>query len=73
MLAKPAPEPFSEALRILLRDDELRSRLGAAAKQTAEQLYTVEAFESQLGALYDAVAERIGTVQLDEPSRVQNI
>jgi glycosyltransferase involved in cell wall biosynthesis len=73
MLAKPAPEPFGDALRLLLRDDELRKRLGAAAKRTAEQLYTVEAFESQLGALYDTVAARIGMVQLDEPSRVQNI
>jgi glycosyltransferase involved in cell wall biosynthesis len=73
MLAKPSPESFGDALRLLLRDDALRKRLGAAAKHTAEKLYTVEAFESQLGTLYDTVAARIGALPIDESSQVQNI
>ena len=73
VVAKPSPEAFGHALQQLLRDDELRTKLGTAAKQTAENLYTVEAFEAQLGALYDTVAARIGGCSVNESLQVQNL
>jgi glycosyltransferase involved in cell wall biosynthesis len=73
VLAKPSVESFGNALRTLLRDDDLRERLGAAARRTAEKLYTVEAFESQLGTLYDSVAARIGAPSPIDSAQVQNV
>jgi len=73
VLAEPSPGPFGRALQNLLRDDELRKRLGTAAKRTAENLYTIEAFESQMGNLYDTVAARIGTCNVSESPQVQNL
>ena len=52
VLAAPSPEGFAAGLRSLLESPAKRSELGARARQRAESLYTVEAFESQLLSLY---------------------
>ena len=59
VLANPTPQGFSSALISLLGDDVKRRQIGLNSKATAEKLYTVEAFEAQLGALYDSVVTRL--------------
>jgi glycosyltransferase involved in cell wall biosynthesis len=60
LLAPADPARFGSALERLLKDPELRQSLGATARQRAESLYTVQAFETQMGALYDDVARAVG-------------
>jgi glycosyltransferase involved in cell wall biosynthesis len=59
MLAQPTADGFAKGLKALLDDTDLRSRLGKQARERAQELYTVEAFESQLSSLYDIVTEKI--------------
>jgi glycosyltransferase involved in cell wall biosynthesis len=59
LLAPPNPTEFAAALEKLLTAPDLRTRLGETARQTAQNLYTVEAFEAQMGALYDDVARAV--------------
>jgi glycosyltransferase involved in cell wall biosynthesis len=59
MLAQPTAHGFAQGLKALLDDTELRARLGKQARERAQELYTVEAFESQLSSLYDIVTEKI--------------
>jgi glycosyltransferase involved in cell wall biosynthesis len=60
LLAPANSVSFGEAMVQLLRDSDLRKRLGAAARRTAQELYTVEAFEVQIARLYEDVARTIG-------------
>jgi glycosyltransferase involved in cell wall biosynthesis len=59
MLVPPTAEGFAHGLRALLDDPALRLQLGTQARERAQQLYTVEAFESQLSSLYDIVTEKV--------------
>lgn len=59
LLAPNEPIGFSEGLRRLLDSPSLRAKLGEHARERAERLYTLAAFETQLFALYDEVKERI--------------
>lgn len=59
MLAQPTADGFALGLKALLDDTDLRSRIGKQARERAQELYTVEAFESQLSSLYDIVTEKI--------------
>ncbi len=52
VLAAAAPNEFAAGIRTLLDSPELRAAIGARARQRAENLYTVPAFETQLLALY---------------------
>lgn len=61
LLAPPDPTGFSTGLRRLLEDPATRRALGERAREHARQLYTVEAFEAQLGALYESVATTLGS------------
>jgi glycosyltransferase involved in cell wall biosynthesis len=63
VLAPTDVEGFSRGLQTLLEDATLRDTIGQNARRRAQALYTVEAFEKQLGALYDAVARGLGGVQ----------
>ena len=47
---------LAEALAKLLRDDELRARLGAAARERARRHYTVEVMADAYEALYRGAA-----------------
>ncbi|HEV2130469.1 MAG TPA: glycosyltransferase family 4 protein, partial [Longimicrobiaceae bacterium] len=42
ILIRDTPETFAEAVRAVLHDPELRGRLGAAARATAERRYSWE-------------------------------
>lgn len=52
VLTAATPEGFASGIRALLDSPEQRVELGARARERAESLYTVPAFESQLLALY---------------------
>lgn len=51
------PQAFSAACVMLLRDGELRSRLGAAARARVLELFTLEKSMSALNAIYDEVSD----------------
>jgi glycosyltransferase involved in cell wall biosynthesis len=72
VLAAPEPAAFGDAMGTLLDDELLRKKLGAAAQSTAEKLYTVQAFEAQLGKLYDVVETRLKGSSTRESQQVQN-
>lgn len=61
LLAAPAAEEFSRALEQLIESPALREALGRNAQARARQLYTIEAFEKQLGSLYEAVVQNLGS------------
>jgi glycosyltransferase involved in cell wall biosynthesis len=61
ILAAPSIEAFAGGLSQLLGDPILRQRLGKQAREVAQKLYTVDAFERQIGALYTAVFQGIST------------
>jgi glycosyltransferase involved in cell wall biosynthesis len=60
LLIEPQVEPFAQGLRKLLNEREFAARLGCAAQETAERLYTASAFEQQIAKLYSEVAETLG-------------
>jgi glycosyltransferase involved in cell wall biosynthesis len=55
VLAAATPASFAAGLQKLLDDKNLRVALGTKARETAESLYTAEAFESQVSFLYEGV------------------
>lgn len=59
ILAPCSPEGFSQGLKKLIEEASVRERLGSSAKERAEKLYTLEAFEAQLFALYNEVSARV--------------
>lgn len=59
ILAPCSPEGFSQGLKKLIEERSVREQLGTSAKERAEKLYTLEAFETQLFALYNEVGARI--------------
>jgi glycosyltransferase involved in cell wall biosynthesis len=59
VLAPAEARGFSHGLRTLLDNPEARIAIGENARRRAETLYTLSAFETQLGALYDEVRARI--------------
>lgn len=65
LLAPANPIDFGDAMLRLLSDGELRHALGARARTIAQKLYTIEAFKSQMGILYDDVARQLRTQSAD--------
>jgi glycosyltransferase involved in cell wall biosynthesis len=53
---------FADGIRILLDRPDVRKSIGENARQRAEALYTLSAFENQLTALYDEVRSRVSVV-----------
>jgi glycosyltransferase involved in cell wall biosynthesis len=70
VLAPPEPVGFAAGLRKLLDDPAHRRRVGEQARVRAEQLYTREAFEAQLFALYEQVQQRVTRVIPQPPVTV---
>ncbi len=66
LLAAPSVAAFSEGLSLLIADHSLRQRLGKEALSLAEQLYTGEAFERQIGTLYAKVYNGISTANSNQ-------
>jgi glycosyltransferase involved in cell wall biosynthesis len=63
VLAPAEPHGFAQGMRTLLDTPDFRDALGQRARARAEKLYTREAFEVQLRALYDTVQQRtLGSV-----------
>jgi glycosyltransferase involved in cell wall biosynthesis len=56
ILAEPKPAPFAAAMKNLITDSNLRRRLSARAKATAEQRHSYAAFKKTVNALYDGLA-----------------
>lgn len=61
------PEAFSAACVTLLRDGELRSRLGAAARARVLELFTLEKSMGALNAIYDEILEPEAPVAIVTP------
>jgi glycosyltransferase involved in cell wall biosynthesis len=59
ILAATTPHDFAAGLTRLIEDPSLRKEIGTKARKRADRLYTLEAFEGQLFALYDEVAARV--------------
>jgi glycosyltransferase involved in cell wall biosynthesis len=59
-LVAPEPEAMARGLVGLLRDEVLRERLAANAKEMARRELTPQAFERKLLHFYDQVAQAIG-------------
>jgi glycosyltransferase involved in cell wall biosynthesis len=71
LLARPNPEEFGDAMKRLMEDSELRHSLGTHARLVAQKLYTIEAFKSQMGILYDDVGKQL-RAQITDMAQVQN-
>lgn len=61
VLAPAEPQGFAKGLQQLLDDPLHRQVVGERARVTAEKLYTREAFEEQLCALYEQVQQRVSS------------
>jgi glycosyltransferase involved in cell wall biosynthesis len=59
VLAPAEPQGFAKGLQLLLEDPLRRQEIGERARVTAEKLYTREAFEAQLFALYEQVQQGV--------------
>jgi glycosyltransferase involved in cell wall biosynthesis len=53
MLADPSPEPFAEALMLLLKDEQRRLELGRSAREFIEARHTYKVFREELNRLFD--------------------
>jgi glycosyltransferase involved in cell wall biosynthesis len=63
VLCAPTAAQFAQGLELVLSDSALREAIGNRARSRAENLYTPAAFETQLSALYDAVAARVSKAE----------
>ena len=74
ILVRDTPDAFAAAVCDVLRDRELRNRLGRAARATAERIYSWEVIGEQmirtyLGLLDSGPArEGVGTVSAKRPT-----
>lgn len=59
VLVAAEPEPYGRAIGRLLRDRQLRERIGRRAAEYAEQEYSREAFERKVRSFYRRVEERV--------------
>jgi glycosyltransferase involved in cell wall biosynthesis len=59
-LVEPEPAAMARGLVDLLRNEVLRERLAANAKELAQRELTPQAFERKLLRFYDQVAQTIG-------------
>ena len=57
MLAEPTPHAMAEALQRLLRNEELRDRLAANARQRVAEEYSPEAFRRKLTGFYETLEQ----------------
>ena len=59
VLAKPNPDEFAHGLLCLIKDPELRSRLGAAGKKMVKENYTPAVFRHKFNSLYDSLKDQL--------------
>jgi glycosyltransferase involved in cell wall biosynthesis len=57
VLTAAIPSDFAHGLSSLLDDPSLRKELGDRARETAQRLYTADAFEAQVVSLYTTVKQ----------------
>lgn len=67
-LAPATPKDFGEAMLELIRDIDLRTRLGSSASRLAEEKYTFEIFSRNLSDLYQILEDRQSGIAVS-PSR----
>jgi glycosyltransferase involved in cell wall biosynthesis len=73
LLATPTPQSFADGLSTLISDRALRQRLGKQAQSVAEQLYTIDAFERQVGTLYTTVSREISPAPHNNQTLCSNV
>ena len=73
VLAAPEPQAFANGLSRLISDPTLRIAIGKRARSAAEQLYTPDAFERQIGTLYTAVSHQIGDHTGETATMCENV
>jgi glycosyltransferase involved in cell wall biosynthesis len=73
LLVRDRPEDFAAAILRVLRDGDLRRRLGEAGRETAQRLYSWEVVGHHMTDLYCRVAggPEPGRARVREPIRVQ--
>lgn len=59
MLADPSPKDYAQALVRLLKDENLRLKLGRAGKELVEEKYTYSAFRGKVNKLLDGLKVEI--------------
>lgn len=59
LLVEPEPDAMGKGIAYLLKDETLRERLAANARQLVQRNFTLEAFRRKLLTFYDSVAGRI--------------
>jgi len=62
MIAVPEPKAFAKGMLSLIRDANLRSRLGRAGQKLVEENFSRQAFCNRLNTLYDWLENEIGYV-----------
>lgn len=60
LLVEPEPDALGKGIVHLLKDEALRERLAANARQLVQRDFTMDAFRRKLLTFYDAVSGRIG-------------
>ncbi len=61
LLAAPFPKEFSNGLLCLIKDQELRLRLGENGKNLVEEKYSYKSFKEEINHLYDWLEMRLRT------------
>ena len=56
MLCQPTPEEFSKGINSLVRDKDLRFKLGTEGRKLVQENHSYSAFRKQLNSLYDWVS-----------------
>ena len=59
VLAQPNPDEFARGLLCLIKNPDLRSRLGGAGKQLIKENYTPAVFQHKFNALYDSLKHQL--------------
>lgn len=63
VLGEPNCDDFARAMSLIVRDQNLRVRIGEEAQKRAENLYTFEVFSTRLTAMYDRLTASLTLTQ----------
>jgi glycosyltransferase involved in cell wall biosynthesis len=69
LLVPPTPEAFAEGIARLVNDAPLRRRLGLAARQLAEEQFSLQAYQAKANALVDWLSAEVGQAVATAPER----
>jgi glycosyltransferase involved in cell wall biosynthesis len=70
VLASATPTGFAAGLSRVLDDPAFRTELGSRARETAQRLYTADAFEAQVISLYTKVRESLPEALTPQPHSI---